>query len=164
MKLNLEKTFDFGKVDYYGRGRRVNKVDVTVRLYDKGDGRAVLGIAGGFWNGRGTDYMHCGQCLDAIAKFVDDPLFLKIYGWWKDFRNNGTRCCASPKQEAAVGEWLAVGHTYDYDKVCSMLKSKNLLIDKSYIVDGEPFRYGSKWIYKEIPKNVIEEIKSVLQQ
>ena len=161
--MELKKTFDFGKIDYYGRGRRINKVDVDVELYDKGNGQIVFSACGAIWNGRGTDCTYCGQCLDEIAKFVDDPLFLKIYGWWKAFHNNDMKC-ASPRQETAVDEWLATGHTYDYDKVCSMLKSKNLLIDKSYIVDGEPFEYGSKWIYKEIPKNVIEEIKSVLQQ
>ena len=161
--MNLQKTFDFGKVDYYGCGRKINKVDVTVRLYDEDDGHVVLSIDGGFWNGRSTDYVCCGQCLDEIAKFVHSPLFLKIHGWWKDWHLNDMKC-ASPRQETAIGEWLVAGHTYDYDKVCSMLKSKNLLIDKSYIVDGEPFRYGSKWIYKEIPKNIIEEIKSVLLQ
>ena len=153
--MNIQKTFDFGKVDYYGRGRRVNKVDVTVRLYDKGDGRVVLGIMGGFWNGRGTDYMHCGQCLDTIAKFVSDPLFMKIYGWWKNFHNNDAHF-GDEKQEA----YLKSKGVSVHDCGAGLAALKAVGMEK----DSDGVEYGRQWHWHPIPEPILSEIKKLLSE
>jgi len=153
--MNLQKTFDFGKVDYYGRGRKVNKVDVKIRLTDNSDDRAVLGITGGFWNGRGTDYVLCGQCLDEIAEFVDDPLFLKIYGWWKDFHNNSTHF-GDEKQEAYLKSKGVSIH--DYEAGLAALKKAGM--EK----DSDGVEYGQHWHYHPIPEPVLSEIKKLLSE
>ena len=36
MKENMTKTFNFGKIDYYGKGRKINAVTVTVSLAHRG--------------------------------------------------------------------------------------------------------------------------------
>lgn len=153
--MNLQKTFDFGKVDYYGRGRKVNKVDVDVRLYDKGDGHLVLGVSGGFWNGRGTDYVCCGQCLDEIAEFVDDPLFKKIYGWWKNFHNNDAHL-GDEKQEAYLKSKGVSIH--DYEAGLSALKAAGM--EK----DSDGVEYGHAWHWRPIPDDVLSEIKALLSE
>lgn len=153
--MNLQKTFDFGKVDYYGRGRRVNKVDVTVRLYDKGDGRLVLGVSGGFWNGRGTDYVCCGQCLDEIAEFVDDPLFRKIYGWWKNFHNNSTHL-GDERQEAYLKPKGVSVH--DYEAGLAALKKAGMEKDS----DGVEYGHARHW--HPIPDDVLSELKALLSE
>ena len=153
--MNIQKTFDFGKVDYYGRGRKINKIDVTVRLYDKDDGHIVLGIMGGFWNGRGTDYVCCGQCLDEIAKFVHDPLFLKIHGWWKSFHNNSMHF-GNEKQEAYLKSKGVSIH--DYDAGLAALKAAGM--EK----DSDGIEYGSKWYWHPIPDDVLSEIKALLAE
>lgn len=151
--MNIQKTFDFGKVDYYGRGRKINKVDVTVRLYDKDDGHVVLGIMGGFWNGHGTDYVCCGQCLDEIAKFVHDPLFLKIHGWWKDWHLNSMRL-GNEKQEAYLKSKGVSIH--DYEAGLAALKAAGM--EK----DSDGIEYGSKRYWHPIPDDVLSEIKALL--
>ena len=153
--MNIQKTFDFGKVDYYGRGRRVNKVDVTVRLYDKGDGRVVLGIMGGFWNGRGTDYVCCGQCLDEIAEFVSDPLFKKIYGWWKEWHNTDMHL-GNEKQEAYLKSKGVSVH--DYGAGLAALKAAGM--EK----DSDGIEYGRKWYWHPIPEPILSEIKKLLSE
>ena len=153
--MNIQKTFDFGKVDYYGHGRKINKVDVTVRLYDKDDGRVVLGIMGGFWNGRGTDYVCCGQCLDTIAEFVHDPLFLKIYGWWKDWHLNSMHL-GNEKQEAYLKSKGVSIH--DYDAGHAALKAVGM--EK----DSDGIEYGHKWYWHPIPEPVLSEIKALLSE
>lgn len=153
--MNIQKTFDFGKVDYYGRGRRINKVDVTVRLYDKGDGRVALGIMGGFWNGRGTDYVCCGQCLDEIAEFVSDPLFQKIYGWWKNFHNNGMHL-GDEKQEAYLKSKGVSIH--DYGAGLAALKAAGM--EK----DSDGVEYGRQWHWHPIPEPILSEIKKLLSE
>ena len=153
--MNLQKTFCFGKVDYYGRGRRVNKVDVDVRLYDKGDGRVVLGITGGLWNGRGTDYVHCGQCLDAIAGFVKDPLFLKIYGWWKSFHNNDMHFGNETQEAYLKAKGVSI---HDYDAGLAALKEAGLDRDEA------GYEYGARWHWHPIPESVLSEIKKLLSE
>ena len=153
--MNLQKTFDFGKVDYYSRGQKVNKVDVTVRLYDKGEGRFVLRIDGGFWGERGMDYIHCGQCLDTIAEFVSDPLFLKIYGWWKNFHNNDTHI-GDEKQEAYLkSKGISI---HDYEVGLFALKKAGM--EK----DSDGVEYGHCWHYHPIPDDVLSEIKTLLSE
>ena len=153
--MNLQKTFDFGKVDYYGRGRKINKVDVTVRLYDKDDGRVVLSIDGGFWNGRGTDYVHCGQCLDTIAEFIHRPLFRKIYGWWKEWHLNDMHL-GNEKQEAYLkSKGVSIR---DYDAGLAALKAAGM--EK----DSDGIEYGSKWYWHPIPDDVLSEIKALLSE
>ena len=153
--MNLQKTFDFGKVDYYGRGRKINKVDVTVRLYDKDDGHVVLSIDGGFWNGRGTDYICCGQCLDEIAEFIDNPLFRKIHGWWKSFHNNSMHF-GNEKQEAYLKSKGVSIH--DYEAGLAALKAAGM--EK----DSDGVEYGHKWYWHPIPDDVLSEIKALLSE
>lgn len=153
--MNIKKTFDFGKVDYYGRGRRVNKVDVDVELRDKGDGRLVLAICGGFWGARGKDYVHCGQCLDTIAEFVDDPLFLKIYGWWKFFRNNDMHF-GDEKQEAYLKSKGVSIHDYE----AGLLALRAAGMEK----DSDGVEYGHAWHWHPIPEPVLSEIKALLSE
>ena len=153
--MELKKTFDFGKVDYYGRGRRVNKVDVTVELYDKGDGRIVLGIMGAIWNGRGTDIACGGQCLDEIAKFVSDPVFRKIYGYWKAYHLNDTHL-GDEKQEAYLKSKGVSVHDYE----AGLLALKAAGMEK----DSDGIEYGHAWHWHPIPEPVLSEIKKLLSE
>ena len=153
--MNIQKTFDFGKVDYYGRGRRINKVDVTVRLYDKGDGHVVLGVMGGFWNGRGTDYVRCGQCLDEIAKFVSDPLFLKIYGWWKEGHNSDMHLGDENQEAYLKSKGVSI---HDYEAGLAALKVAGM--EK----DSDGIEYGLRWHWHPIPEPILSEIKKLLSE
>ena len=61
-----KRTFSLGKWDYSGRGRRINEAEIDIRL-DKDDDRFRVSIGGGLWNGRKTDYVYCGQCIDNLG-------------------------------------------------------------------------------------------------
>ena len=54
----MKRTFNFGKIDYYGRGRKVNSVEVKVELSDKG----VFTASANIWNSKHTDCVCGGQC------------------------------------------------------------------------------------------------------
>ena len=85
-EMKFEKTFDFGKIDYNGTGRRINKVTIDARLCDCDcDGKLMFSAMGGIWNSKSTDIVRGGQCFNAIAEFIKDPLFKKLYGWWKKY-------------------------------------------------------------------------------
>jgi len=157
MKLNLEKTFDFGKFDYGRRGRRTNRITVTARLESKG-GYAVFTASGDIWNCRGTDIVCGGQCLDEIAEFVKDPAFMKIYGYWKLYHLNDMHA-GTPEQE----KYLKENRTWrnDYDKDCECLKKAGLY---EVELDGKPYRYGTKWLMWAIPDDVVAEMEAFLSE
>ena len=102
-KKICRKTINFGKIDFYGTGRKINAVDVYIELRTQGGDEILVknekgeyiksgkqtpvyiefAASGHIWNGKHTDICAGGQCLDEIAEFVKDPAFIKIYEIWK---------------------------------------------------------------------------------
>ena len=152
---NMERTFNFGKIDYRGRGRRTNKAEVTVTLYNTDSDRPVLSVSGGIWNGRGTDYTQCGQCLDTISKYVSDPLFRKIYRLWKNYHLNDMHP-GNEKQEKFLKE-KGLLHSASYDAKCEALKKADLYIDDNGV------EYAHIWYYHPIPAEDLADIKELLK-
>lgn len=151
----MKKTFDFGKIAYYGT-RKINPVTVEIELKETDKGYCFT-ASGMIWNQCKTDCYCGGQCLDTIAKYVNASEFKEIYRLWKLYHLNdmhaGTR-----EQEAAIDAWKEQGNRYDYTKVCDYLKSIGL-----YEVEheGKPYKYGHKWLYWEIPSEDLEKIKAL---
>ena len=182
MKNKLTKTFNFGKIDYYGKGRKINTVTVTISLthcggnttYDK-DGKITgktpeyeeFTASGDIYNAFGTDIVCGGQCLETIAEYIDDPVFMQIH-------LNGMRA-GTPEQEAFVEKYLTdmkaanPNHRYDYTEVVEALKAAGLLTVEhtgkttGRMYDHEPYTYGHGWVVNDLPESVLEEIKSLLQ-
>lgn len=83
--MNKSKTLSFGKIDYYGRGRKINEVTVEIKIRDW-NGYDEVSICGSVWNNLHTDIECGGQCLDdeVIRKNVKDRnLYEKIIDIWK---------------------------------------------------------------------------------
>lgn len=152
------KKFTFGKVDYYGRGRRINRITVDVGLYYNEDGKPVFHVCGYIWNGRGTDCVCCGQCLDEIAKFVHQPVFRKIYRYWKLYHLNDLHAGTREQEEYLMKNRKS---SNDYDKDCECLKKAGLLTVQ---LDGKPYTYGEAWVYWPIPEKDLNEIKNLLEE
>lgn len=179
----MKKTFNFGKIDYIDRGNKDCDVDVTIRLeersgekiFDK-DGNFTgnycnkyveFTASGNIWNNRHSDIYSGGQNLDEIAKYIQTPLFQKIYTFWEKYHLNGMHA-GTPEQEKAVAEWKAKGNKYDYTKVCEMLKQCGLYevpLNANLVgtrkADGKPYKYGRGWVIFNIPEKDLEEIKNL---
>ena len=134
----MKKTFNFGKIDYMGRGRKDCTVDVTICLKERG-GEKVLDKDGNFtgnycnkyveftasgniWNYLHSDIYSGGQNIDEIAEYIKTPLFQIIYTFWKKYHLNGMHA-GTPEQEEAIEKWESEGNKYDYKKACEMLKN-----------------------------------------
>ena len=181
MTVIMKKKIEFGKVDWYGRGRKTNACDVEIELREKGGEKTFqyvngvpiytggttpkyveLSICGNVWNNCHTDIVSGGQCLEEMLKVLrGNPKFVKVYNVWKNWHLNGMKA-GTPEQEAKVNEWLAEGHKYDYTAVCDMLKECGLY-EVEYtgkacgrVYDHEPYQYGHGWIVKELPDDVIQ--------
>ena len=185
MSIIMRKKIDFGKHDFFGKGRNVNACDVEIELRENGgeetfryvDGKKVytgeitpkyleLSICGNVWNTTHTDIVCGGQCLGEMAKIIKDPKFQKIHEVWKKWHLNGMHA-GTPEQEAKIEWWKSLGNKYDYDKVCEMLKKCGLYeveftgktVGKVY--DHEPYKYGHGWIINDLPDEVVEFVKEV---
>ena len=182
----MKKVFNFGKIDYYKNGEKINVVTVEVELRKKGGEKTFtispktkeriytgkttpiyyeFSASGTIWNAQKTDCLECGQCLDTIAEYIKDPLFLEIYGLWKKYHLNSLNA-GTPEQEEAIQKMGS--RSYNYDTVCEYLKNiglyevnyTGLSIGKVY--NNEPYKYGHAWLIREIPQDVIKRIKVLI--
>lgn len=155
----MKKTFDFGKIDLNGRGRKINRVTVEIELRDR-NGQLEFTACGNIWNSKDTDILVGGQCLDTIAEFKEkDPVFQEIYRLWKSFHLNTMRA-GTKEQETEVKKWLKeTGNRYDFHGACEHLKAVGLY-ETTY--NNKPYRYGCGWIYEEIPEDDLNKIKELL--
>lgn len=145
----MRKRFTFGKIDFYGRGRKINSVEVDVELSDKG----VFTASGTIWNSKHTDCVCGGQCLDTIAKYIKNPTFKKIHGLWKQYHLNDMHA-GTVRQEEALDAAGLTGYANNYRKCCDYLESIGLLVDDGY-------KFGTGWLKRDIPAEDLEEIKKL---
>ena len=153
----MKRRIEFGKIKLDGYKKKCNEVTVDLELREHDWGKEFT-CCGYIWNGRRTDCIYGGQCLDTIAKYINTPLFNEIHRLWKKYHLNGMNA-GTEEQEKAVDEYLANGNRYDYYDVCKYLKSIDL-----YEVDynGKPYKYGTSWLHREIPENDLKIIESIM--
>lgn len=152
----MKKTISFGKVAYNST-RKVNEITVEVELEQNSKGQYIFSACGNIWNGRKTDILCCGQCLDTIFKCLKNNKtmnknFEKIYRLWKLYHLNDCHA-GTERQEKALAR--ANKLFADYKESCDYLDSVGLLYDNGY-------RYGSAWLYREIPSDDLKSIKEIV--
>jgi len=174
----MEKTFNFGKIAYSSSvGNKINKVEVTIELQQKPNKDTVFSAHALIWNSTCTHILEGGQCLDTINEYPtihNNETFAVIYKMWKKYHLNDMHA-GTERQETALKEAIKNGklpkHS-DYTEQCEYLKTINLLDDEEYLVpkqqrDGSvehvPYRYGSGWLYREIPEADLEIIRNLIQ-
>ena len=165
----MEKVFNFGKIDFYNNGRKINPVTIEVNLRDTDKG-PEFSASGYVWNSKHTDTVCGGQCLDEldiVSTLHNNPLFSKIYRLWKLYHLNGMNA-GTARQTKAINEYLErTNFRYDYSQMCDYLKSIDLYEDKEYLFkygnELKPYRYGSSWLYHSIPDEDLEVLKELLK-
>lgn len=150
------KTFNLGKIDYYGRGRKINPVTVEVTLKEN-DGKPCFSASATVYNQTKTDILACGQCLDSIAKRTKNKQFMELYRLWKLYHLNDMHA-GTIEQEKALEDWESKGNRYDYISACEYLKSVGLY-EVEY--NGKPYKYGHAWLYWDIPEYDLKVIQAL---
>lgn len=188
----IEKRFEFGKIDARGNGRKANAVAVDLCLTLRGGeptstynaqtreyvpaGKTTpeyyeISLCGWVWNERRTDCIMGGQCLDHLRatseRLRDDSLFKELFGLWQRWHLNGLHA-GTPEQEAAIKEWEAAGNRYDYTKACEMLKARGLYevpftgLTVGRRYNGELYKYGHGWVVEELPADVVARVAELI--
>lgn len=181
----MKKTFDFGKIDLCGTGRRY-PVTVTAELEQRGGDKVFR------WDPVTREYIETGettpeyieftasasigaryggQCLDEIdkhaAQLSDLDTWKELYKFWKLYHLNGMHA-GTPEQEKAIEEWKKAGNKYEYKKACEYLESVGLYevefsgktVGRMY--EKEPYLYGHAWIVQDIPGADLLRIEHIL--
>lgn len=162
MENEEKKVINFGKICYDRPGIYNNSVDIEVCLSKNKSGLPVFAAHGNIWSPLHTDIRCGGQCLDTIAKYVHDPLFEQIYKMWKLYHLNDMHA-GTIEQEKALNEAYATGkliHSGDYTATCDYLASIGLYEVYLDSDPDRPYKYGSGWLYRAIPYEDLEIIKS----
>lgn len=194
--MNISRKINFGKIDAEGRGRKINSVDLKIELRNADTDKPEFSVCGDVWNGRHTDIIQGGQCIDSIDKFFKhDRLYKLIEDLWKKHHLNtlhaGTveqeKCLegfASEKEtiknELCNDAWTKAKIEFDYSENyfkewqnwnsskwssytvdCELLKRHGLY---EVEVDGKPYKYGQGWLYRAIPENDLNKIRTILDK
>jgi len=138
-----------GKIDYNEIGKKNCRASVDIKLNSNKKGIQFTAI-GNIWNHIETNCYIYGQCLDEIQKFFPkNKRFNRLVEIWKEYHLNDLQAGTDKQMDALKG------FNTDYDKQCEYLDSINLLYDDGY-------KYGTSWKYKQIPNDVINEIKDFI--
>lgn len=158
--MTKEHRYDLGKVDYNSSGRRNCKAAITWSLEN---GR--FSMCAEIWNPRETDIYCGGQCVDQVAAyFPRDAKAQRMLAIWRAWHLNDM-IAGSPAQTAhleTLGEWAYGREGFDshYDWAHNKLVEASLQPDPNYLHNGKPYSYGSAWLKRELPADVIAEIQS----
>ena len=153
----MEKKISFGKYAVRSK-RKINEVVVRLRLSNVAEG-PVFSASCEVWNGKHTDIVMGGQCLDEVARLCPlkyNKRYKEILGLWKRNHLNDMHA-GTERQEEEIERWEKEGNRYDYEKVCKHLKSVGLYDDNGY-------KYGHGWLYRNISDEDLKRIKELINE
>ena len=93
----MKRTFNFGKIDFTGRGRAINRVTVDMEYTEE----KCFSVSSNVCKCNKTDIICGGQCLDEIAPHIKNPIFSEILRLWKLYHLNGMH--PECEHQAALG-------------------------------------------------------------
>lgn len=153
----MRKTINFPKIDYNRNGRRINPVTVEIRLDDLPDGRREFACSACVWNSKKTDVFTAGQCLEELADphyLGTNKKFMTILNLWRKYHLN-TMHAGSERQEACLKANPNCHFSYDED--LAWLAKWGLVWDEEY-------KYGTSWLYREIPEKDMKCIIEIIEE
>lgn len=155
--MKKEHRYVLGQVDYENKGKKNCEAAITWSLEG---GR--FSMSAEIWNPRKTDCYTCGQCVDSVAAcFPHDAKAQRMLAIWKEWHLNDM-AAGSPAQR----QWLkdnpinAVYPQSHYEMASEALAAAGLNPDPGYLHNGKPYKYGTAWLKRELPADVIAEIES----
>lgn len=149
----MKRVIEFGKIDFYGTGRRINAVTVEMELRGTEE-RPVFSCCANVWNAKRTDIVMGRQCLDSILFYLKgNRKFREIHDLWKKHHLNDMHA-GTERQEACL---KANHERRDYITDKAWLEKWGLLWDEDY-------KYGTAWLYRPIPKVDLDRIKEIMEE
>lgn len=109
-----------------------------------------------------------GQCIDSAIEYLAEnglccQTLEKIEPIWKKWHLNDCHA-GTERQDACIDEYRKAhpGERLEYEKAREILQENGILEDDQYLVDGKPYEYGTKWLFREIPQEVLKRLCRIL--
>ena len=148
----MKTKIELPKIDYNGIGRKINAVTIDVKLKETEKGK-VFTMSAGVWDSKRDDMLCCGQMCDELPElYPNNKLVKRLVEIWGKYHLNDMNA-GTERQEQAL--YNAGKDKADYTEQCEYLKSIGLYFDGNY-------EYGSAWLFRPIPENIIEEIEKII--
>lgn len=89
----MKKHFNFGLIDYFDKGEKVNTVTIDAELKEDNPDRPTFTASGTIWNKYKTGTVAGGQCLDTIKEYLKDTNkeFNTLFEMWQKYHLNDMR-------------------------------------------------------------------------
>lgn len=169
-KFNDKAKASFGKIDYYGNGRKSNEVEIEMQLKD-----GVFTASGSIKNARGTDSVSGGQNIDEIADLMKNNKDVQeIHSLWKKYHLNQMHAGTEKQEEAlekfkgerkAIAEQMNKGKQYDWQKVDERdYEVTKKLLENHNLLEDDGYKYGTSWLKREIPDDDKRRIISLINK
>lgn len=152
---------------------RVGKVQGEGHTYCKVEWKdSKLSITGVVAPRKSGDAITCGQVNEYLWSAMKNNEIEYAPEWnssmmeqfllaWADYHLNDMQA-GSPKQTAFVEATRnASPAPYNYSNMCELLKEVDLYIDKSYLHNGKPYKYGSAWLTIPVPFVVVDMLSKL---
>jgi hypothetical protein len=151
----MRKIIELGKIDYNRSGRK----NCLATLEISWDG-ARFTASGNIWNPRGTYTYSGGQIVEEVCGyFPQNKQAQRILAIWRDWHLNDMKA-GSPDQEAFLKANPIADRLNHYKAACDALAAAGINPDPNYTHNGKPYAYGSAWLKRDIPSDVVAEIES----
>lgn len=166
------KRLSFGKVAFPPYQKRKScEVELELSLTKMSNGTTRFSVCGFIWNHTHTDIYSGGQIDETIRALIKEgeleasPILSEVLELWSKYHLNHL-CPGTPEQEEAVQKGWELGAIKKfqkesfYEQACAYLKSVGLYEVQH---EGKPYRYGSDWIYSQIPKKDLKRIQEIME-
>lgn len=161
MDKGISKTYFF-KCDPNSTGKYDHTIGVEVCLRRNKNNKDVFSCNATLKTNRGR-FIAGGQTHDLLKELINDKRIERteeakvLYRLWKSYHCNSLNA-GTPEQmrtlESKYGDDLPT-----YSEQCDYLKSQGLL---EVMHEGKMYKYGTAWLYFEIPSDDLNLIKSLI--
>jgi len=146
------------------KSHKNKNVPVYCKIKFKDNRLSISGVEGPYSNG--NCYGSCGQIHQSLnlnelipAKEWNLELIKRFLNIWDEWHLNDLQV-GSPEQEKYLDE-NNLKKDYNFSKAKLVLEKAGLSPDENYIHNGKPYRYGSAWLFKTVPIEIIEWLESL---
>lgn len=160
--MNLHKIVNLGKAPVSFIKRQAMS-DVFCEVTVKDGTLSIHGVVGPCKGGR--CWGSAGQIQDCLEGLVPgngwtQEMVEEFLDIWREWHLNDM-VAGSPRQMAFLKDYRAENGWKGYEEECNALEEAGLLEDEECMVEGKPYRYGSSWLKKELPAEVLGFLRGI---
>lgn len=160
--MDLHKIVNLGKAPVNFIKRKAMS-DVFCEVAVKDGCLSIHGVIGPCKNG--NCWGSAGQIQDCLEDLVPgngwtQEMVDEFLNIWREWHLNDM-VAGSPRQMAFLRDYRAENGWNGYEEECRALAEAGLLEDEEHLIEGKPYKYGTSWMKKELPAEVLGFLRGI---